>query len=68
VASGIFRDIIPACRETPVRDVLNQHTVSPTEEAAGQRGFVGMLVITQAASRFIRVFMCVFMARADLLW
>src|SRR5680860_293658 len=25
--SGISQDIIPACRETPVRDVLNQNTV-----------------------------------------
>ncbi len=24
--SGISRDIIPGCRETPVRDVVNQNT------------------------------------------
>jgi len=26
--SGISRDIIPGCRETPVRDVVNQNTVT----------------------------------------
>jgi len=31
--SGISQDIIPTCRETPVRDVLNQNTVSPTDQA-----------------------------------
>jgi len=42
VASGISRDIIPACRETPVRDVLNQHTVGANnldlEEIAADLG------------------------------
>src|SRR5680860_1362811 len=28
--SGISQDIIPACRETPVRDVLNQNTAPAT--------------------------------------
>ena len=29
--SGISGDISPACRETPVRDVVNHNTVSPTD-------------------------------------
>ena len=37
--SPMTRDRCRLCRETSVADVLNQHTVSPTEETAGQRPF-----------------------------
>ena len=37
VESGMTRDISPGCRETSVRDVLNQNTASPTNPAAAIR-------------------------------
>src|SRR5665647_1919898 len=33
--SGISRDIIPGCRKTPVRDVVNQNTSPATECVRG---------------------------------